>query len=322
VSRRARHAAQVLLVVLLSAGSLMAGKASVPLAAWFSADPRWWIILELRLPRAVLALALGAVLGLSGAVLQGYLRNPLADPGVVGVSSAAAFGAVLAIVAGAASGAGVFAAAIVAAAGAMALLAALTWRGDGAVTFVLAGTVLASLAAALTAFVISVAPNPYAVAEVMDWLMGALTDRGWPDVAMAVPPMAMGAALLLGTGRSLDALALGEPAARSLGVRLGRVRALVIAGVGLAVGAGVAATGAIGFVGLVVPHLLRPVFGARPGALLVPSALGGAALLLAADSLVRLAPGAGEVRLGVAMALLGAPFFLLLLLRSKGDAWR
>jgi iron complex transport system permease protein len=322
VSRRARLAALVLLVVLLFAGSLMAGKTSVPLAAWFSADPRWWIILELRLPRAVLALALGAVLGLSGAVLQGYLRNPLADPGVVGVSSAAAFGAVLAIVAGAASGTGVFAAAIVAAAGAMALLAALTWRGDGAVTFVLAGTVLASLAAALTAFVISVAPNPYAVAEVMDWLMGALTDRGWPDVAMAVPPMVVGAALLLATGRSLDALALGEPAARSLGVRLGRVRALVIAGVGLAVGAGVAATGAIGFVGLVVPHLLRPVFGARPGALLVPSALGGAALLLAADSLVRLAPGAGEVRLGVAMALLGAPFFLLLLLRSKGDAWR
>lgn len=274
------------------------------------------------MPRAVLGLALGAVLGLSGAVLQGYLRNSLADPGVVGVSSAAALGAVAAIVAGAASGAGVFAAAIVAAAGAMALLAALTWRSDEAVTFVLAGTVLASLSGALTAFLISVAPNPYAVAEVMDWLMGALTDRGWPDVALALPPMLAGTALLALTGRSLDALALGEPAARSLGVDLARLRLAVVAGTGLAVGAGVAATGVVGFVGLVTPHLLRPVFGHRPGALLLPSALGGAALLLAADSLVRLAPGAGEVRLGVAMALIGAPFFLFLLLAKRNDAWR
>ncbi len=310
------------LVVLLFLASLACGKSQVPLSAWFGTDPRWWIILELRLPRAVLAVALGAVLGLSGAVLQGYLRNPLADPGVVGVSSAAALGAVAAIVAGAATGVPVFAAAIAAAAGAMALLAALTWRSDSTVTFVLAGTVLASLAAALTAFLISVAPNPYAVAEVMDWLMGALTDRGWPNVALALPPMAVGAVLLASTAPALDALSLGEGAARSLGIRPGRVRALVVFGTGLAVGAGVAATGVIGFVGLVVPHLLRPVFGHRPGALLLPSAMGGAALLLAADSLVRLAPGAGEVRLGVAMAMIGAPFFLFLLLGSRGAAWR
>ncbi|MBJ6120223.1 FecCD family ABC transporter permease [Sphingomonas mollis] len=322
MSRAMKLALLAALVGLSFAGSLMTGKSVVPLSAWFSDDPRWWIILQLRLPRAVLGLALGAVLGLSGAVLQGYLRNPLADPGVVGVSSAAALGAVTAIVAGVATGAGVFAAAIVAAAGAMALLAALTWRSDGTVTFVLAGTVLASLAGALTAFVISVAPNPYAVAEVMDWLMGALTDRGWGDVALAGPPMAAGATLLLLTARSLDALSLGEAAARSLGVDLGRTRGLVVAGTGLAVGAGVAATGVIGFVGLIVPHLLRPVFGARPGALLVPSALGGAVLVLVADALVRLVPGAGEVRLGVAMALIGAPFFLMLLLRSRGEAWR
>lgn len=320
--RSLRLAALGLIVVLLFAGSLACGKAVVPPSVWFSGDPRWWIIVELRLPRAVLALALGGVLGLSGAVLQGYLRNPLADPGVIGVSSAAALGAVVAILFGAASGAGVFAAAIAAAAAAMALLAALTWRSESTVTFVLAGTVLASLAGALTAFAISVAPNPYAVAEVMDWLMGALTDRSWPDVVLAVPPMAIGAVLLALTGRSLDALALGEPAARSLGVQPGRLRALVVAGTGLAVGAGVAATGVIGFVGLVVPHLLRPLFGYRPGALLLPSTLGGAALLLAADSLVRLAPGAGEVRLGVAMALIGAPFFLWLLLRARHDAWR
>jgi iron complex transport system permease protein len=181
--------------------------------------------------------------------------------------------------------------------------------------------VLASLAGALTAFLISIAPNPYLVAEVIDWLMGALTDRGWGDVSMALPPMAVGAALLLLTSRSLDALSLGEAAARTLGVRLGRVRLLIVLGTGLVVGAGVAVTGVVGFVGLVVPHLLRPVFGHRPGALLLPSALGGAALILAADSIVRLVPGAGEVRLGVAMALIGAPFFLVLMLKERGRAW-
>lgn len=322
MSRSIRLTMLALLVVALFLGSLACGKAVVPLSAWFSGDPRWWIVAELRLPRAVLALALGAVLGLSGAVLQGYLRNPLADPGVVGISSAAALGAVVAIVFAAASGAGVFVAAILAAGGAMALLAALTWRSDSTVTFVLAGTVLASLAGALTAFTISVAPNPYVVAEAMDWLMGALTDRSWPDVVLAVPPMALGALLLALTGPSLDGLALGEPAARSLSVRLGRLRLLVVAGTGLAIGAGVAVTGVIGFVGLIVPHLLRPLFGHRPGALLLPASLGGAALVLAGDSLVRLAPGAGEIRLGVAMALIGAPFFLWLLLRARHDAWR
>lgn len=309
------------LAVLLFGLSLISGRVWVPPSAWASADPRWWIILELRVPRAVLAAMLGASLGLSGAVLQGYLRNPLADPAVVGVSSSAALGAVAAIVLGAASQPVVFAAAMAGAGGAMALLAALTWRSTSAVTFVLAGTVLASLAGALTAFLISVAPDPYAVAAVIDWLMGALTDRGWEDVRLAAAPMLAGCALLALTAPALDALALGEPAARTLGVRLGRLQALIVLGVGLTVGAGVAVTGVVGFVGLVVPHLLRPVFGHRPAALLLPSALGGAALLLAADSLVRLAPGASEVRLGVAMALIGAPFFLLLLVRERGRAW-
>ena len=321
MSRSVRLALLGVIVVLLFATSLLCGKTWVPVSAFFSDDPRWWIILQLRLPRAVLGVALGATLGLSGAVLQGYLRNPLADPAVVGVSSAAALGAVASIVAGVATGPIVFAAAMIGAGGAMALLAALTWRSGSAIGFVLAGTVLASLAGALTAFLISIAPNPYLVAEVIDWLMGALTDRGWNDVTMALPPMAVGAVLLLMTAPALDALSLGEAAARTLGVRLGRTRLLVVAGTGLVVGAGVAVTGVVGFVGLVVPHLLRPVFGHRPAALLVPSALGGAALVLAADSLVRLAPGAGEVRLGVAMALIGAPFFLALLLKERGRAW-
>ena len=310
-----------LLVVCAFLLSLMAGKLWIPPAAFFGPGADAAILIELRVPRALLGLGIGAALGLSGAVLQGYLRNPLADPAVVGVSSSAALGAVAAIVLGIASNPLIlFACAMLGAGGSMALLAALTWRRAGTVQFILAGTVLASLSGALTAFLISIAPNPYAVAEVLDWLMGALTDRGMDDVRLALPFLLLGVALLAATGPSLDALGLGEDTARSLGVRLGRVQALVVLGTGLAVGASVAVTGVVGFVGLVVPHLLRPLFGARPSALLLPSALGGAALVLVADSLCRLAPGAGEVRLGVAMALIGAPFFLWLLLKGR-VAW-
>ena len=210
---------------------------------------------------------------------------------------------------------------MLAACGSMLLLAGLAWRADSSVTFILAGTVLASLAGALTAFLISIAPNPFATAEIIDWIMGALTDRSFAEVQLALPFIAVGCVLLLFTGRALDALTLGEAAARSLGVRLGRVQLLIVLGAGLAVGASVAVTGVVGFVGLIVPHLLRPLAGARPSALLVPSALGGAALVLAADTLVRLGPGASEIRLGVAMALLGTPFFFVLLLKLRRSAW-
>lgn len=310
------------LVVLLFAGSLMAGKAWVPFSAWFSSDPGWWIVAELRLPRAILGAAIGAALGLTGAVLQGYLRNPLADPAVVGVSSSAALGAVAMIVLfSVTTPLLIFAGAMSAACGSMLLLAGLAWRADSAVAFILAGTVLASLSGALTAFLISVAPNPFAVAEIIDWIMGSLTDRSFAEAQLAVPFIIIGCALLLLTGRALDALSLGEAAARSLGIRLARTQLLIVLGAGLAVGASVAVTGVVGFVGLIVPHLLRPLTGARPAALLLPSALGGAALMLAADSLVRLTPGASEIRLGVAMALLGAPFFFVLLLRMRRTAW-
>jgi len=317
MSRPARIAILVLLVVSGFALSLAAGKQWLP---WGDATTTA-IFVELRLPRAVLGLLLGALLGLNGAVLQGFLRNPLADPAVVGVSSCAAVGAVAAILYGGATALGLFGAAMAGALAAMALLVALTWRGADAVTFVLAGTVLSSLAGALTAFLIAIAPNPYAVAGVIDWLMGALTDRGLADLARAAPFLIAGGVLLALAGPALDALTLGEDAARSLGVRIGRVQALVVLGTGLGVGAGVAATGVIGFVGLVVPHVLRPLFGHRPSALLLPSALGGAALVLFADSLCRLAPGAGEIRLGVVMAMIGAPFFLALLLRHRDRAW-
>jgi iron complex transport system permease protein len=181
---------------------------------------------------------------------------------------------------------------------------------------------IASLAGALTSLAISLAPNAFAMSEIVSWLMGALTDRSIEDVARALPFMAAGCAVLALTGRSLDLLSLGEETARSLGVRTGRLQAVIALGTGLAVGSAVAVSGVVGFVGLIVPHLVRPLVGQRPSDVLLPSALGGAALVLFADSLVRLAPGAEEIRLGIAMALLGTPFFFALLLRfRRSHAW-
>lgn len=313
-----------LLVLLVGAAflfSLMAGKVWIAPSDWFADNADGWIMAELRLPRAILGLGIGAVLGLSGAVLQGYLRNPLADPTVVGVSSSAALGGVTAIFLGlTAHPMGLFGCAMLGAALAMLLLAAMAGRSGGPLGFILAGMVLSTLAGSLTAFLISISPNPFATSEIIAWLMGALTDRGMDDVTHALPFMLLGGALLLATGRGLDALTLGEDAARSLGFNPVREQWLIVAGVGLAVGASVAVSGVVGFVGLIVPHFIRSMFGERPSAILVPSALGGAILTLTADSLVRLVPGAGEVRLGIAMAVLGAPFFFLLLGRIRSRA--
>lgn len=311
----------ILLTILAFLISLMAGKVWIAPTDWFSDSANGWIMAELRLPRAILGLAIGAVLGLSGAVLQGYLRNPLADPTVVGVSSSAALGGVTAIFLGlTAYPLGLFACAMLGAALAMLLLAAMAGRSGGPLGFILAGMVLSTLAGSLTAFLISIAPNPFAASEIIAWLMGALTDRGMDDVIHALPFMAAGGAILLSTGRALDALTLGEDAARSLGFNPARERWMIVAGVGLAVGASVAVSGVVGFVGLIVPHFIRSMIGERPSSILFPSALGGAILTLTADSLVRLAPGVGEVRLGIAMAVLGAPFFFLLLTRIRMKA--
>lgn len=295
--------------------SLVAGKVWIAPTAFLAGGTDGLILLELRLPRALLGLLVGAVLGASGAVLQGYLRNPLAEPGVIGVSATAALGAVAAIFLGApAAGPGV---ALAGMAAAMVAVSALVLVGGRSpLQLVLAGVVLSSLAAALTALLISLAPNPFALGEIVTWLMGALTDRALADVAL-LAPAALLALLLLGSlGRALDALSLGETVAASLGIDQAATRRRVIAGVGLGVGAAVAVTGVISFVGLVVPHLLRPLVGQQPGRLVLPSALGGAVLVLLADSLVRLVPGAAELKLGIAMALIGAPFFLWLLWRE------
>ncbi len=298
--------------------SVISGKVWIAPELWFSDTPDGWIMTELRLPRAILGALIGGALGLSGAVLQGYLRNPLADPTVVGVSSSAALGGVLAISFGATVlPFGLFGCAMAGAAASMALLALMANRAGGTLGFILGGVVLSTLAGSLTALIISIAPNPFASSEIITWLMGALTDRGMDDVWHAAPFIITGAVILLGTGRALDALTLGESVAQSLGVDLRGLQWRIVAGVGLCVGASVAVSGVVGFVGLIVPHVIRSFAGEQPSKILLPSVIGGAVLTLVADSLVRLIPGPGEVRLGIAMTALGAPFFLAILMQQR-----
>ena len=295
--------------------SLLAGRVWIDPA---STPNSTLILMELRLPRALLAVVIGAGLGAAGAAMQGYLRNPLADPGLFGIAPMAALGAVASLWFG--FGPSPWLLPLMALAGAaagMAMLAAIAGRTGGIALFTLAGLMIASLAGALTALAITLSPNAFAMSEIVLWLNGALTDRSWRDVMLAAPLVAAGIGLLSFAARSLDALTLGEAAARSLGVRPGWLLALLVAGVGLTVGASVAVAGIIGFVGLIVPHLVRPLTDRLPSSLILPSALAGACLVLAADSLVRILPLVTELRLGIALSLLGAPFFLWLLVRMR-----
>ncbi len=277
------------------------------------------VIVEIRLPRMLLGLLTGAILGLSGAVLQGLLRNPLAEPGLLGISGGASLGAVIAIYYGLAA-ATPLAAPLAGLVGAMAagLAALLLARGGGTLALILAGAAMSSLAGAGISLALNLAPNPYAAYEIMTWLMGSLANRGWAEITLAAPLIAVGGLLLLATARALDALALGEAQADSLGVDVARTRLMALAGTGLGVGAATAVVGAIGFIGLVAPHLVRPLVGHRPGAALVPAALAGAALLTAADIATRLIRLDSPIYLGVFTALVGAPFFLWLVLHMRG----
>jgi iron complex transport system permease protein len=202
-------------------------------------------------------------------------------------------------------------------AGAVAALAALAGPRGGSLTLILAGIGVSALAGAGVTLVLNLSPDPFAANEAMFWLMGSLTDRSWSHVAIAAPFILGGMALLATQARALSALTLGEEGAASLGVDLGRLRLAVMLGLASVVGAATAVAGAVGFVGLVVPHLLRRAVRANPAALLPASALGGAAMVLAADVAVRLILPARDLKLGVLMALIGAPFFLHLILRHR-----
>ncbi len=301
---------------ILAVASILIGKLTLSWDVWASQDAiTRTIFLELRVPRALLGIVVGASLGLAGAAMQAYLRNALADPGTLGVSAMAALGAVLSIFFGIA-GLHPWALPICGVIGGMVGMAALFFLAGitaSTLTLVLAGILLSTLSVAGISLVLSLVPSPWVGGEIVRWMLGALTDRSIDDLLFATPIILIGSAFILSCRSALNALTLGETGARSLGIDLNKTQLRLCIGVGLVVGASVAVTGVIGFVGLVVPHLLRPLVGARPGALLIPSAFGGAVLVLAGDIVVRLLPGGSELQLGVVMSLVGAPFFFALL---------
>ncbi|OYR22328.1 FecCD family ABC transporter permease [Brucella thiophenivorans] len=314
-----------LLVAVLFFVSLLIGPASIGVSESIKAlltghgDVIVLVMREIRLPRAILALLIGASLGLSGAALQGYLRNPLAEPGLLGVSSSASLGAVIAIYTGL-SQAFPLALPLLALVGAFIsvfLVKTLAGRHAGTLTVILAGVAVTSLAGAMTALALNLSPNPFAAMEIVFWMLGSLADRSMTHVWLAAPFILIGWVMLFSLGRALDSLTLGSDAASSMGVNLSRVQMVAVLGTAASVGASTAVAGAIGFVGLVVPHLLRPLVGSRPSRLLIASSFGGAALLLAADVFVRILMPGRELKLGVLTAIIGAPFFLWLVFKYR-----
>ena len=282
-------------------------------------DVQQVIVREIRLPRAILAFAIGGMLGLSGAALQGLLRNPLASPSLFGAPQSAAFGAVLVIALGLADvrSWALPVAAIIAAFASVFALLAIAGRNAGLLILILAGLALSSLAGAATALVMNLSSNPFVVLEIAFWLLGSLEDRSFQHVVLALPFIVAGAILLLGQRNAFRALSLGEETAQSLGIDVARLRLMVISGVALGVGGAVAVSGTIGFIGLVAPHLMRPLIGHDPTRLLIPSALAGSALLLAADIAVRLIPSTSDIKVGVLTSIIGVPFFLYLIMRER-----
>src|SRR3979411_1692618 len=317
--------ALVVLVVLLVLVSLGIGPVRLsPLAvieALFGAgsDVQQVIVREIRLPRTILAFAIGAILGLSGADLQGLLRNPLASPDLFGAPQSAAFGAVLVIAVGLADvrSYALPVAAITAAFVSVFVLLTIAGRNAGLLILILAGLAISSLAGAATALVMNLSRNPFMVLEIAFWLLGSLEDRSFRHVRLALPFIVAGAIILMSQRNAFRALSLGEETAQSLGVDVGRLRLTVIVGVALGVGGAVAVAGTIGFIGLVAPHLMRPLIGHDPARLLVPSALTGAALVLAARIPVGMLPSSRKIKVGVLTSIIGVPFFLYLIVRER-----
>ena len=318
-------AALVVLVLLLALLSLGTGPVRLsPLTvidALFGggSNVQQVIVQQIRLPRTILGFAIGAILGLSGAALQGLLRNPLASPSLFGAPQSAAFGAVLVIAFGLADvrSYALPVAAILAAFASVFVLLAIAGRNAGLLILILAGLAISSLAGAATALVMNLSSNPFVVLEIAFWLLGSLEDRSFRHVMLALPFIVAGAILLWSQRNAFRALSLGEEAAQSLGVNVGQLRLAVILGTALGVGGAVAVSGSIGFIGLVAPHLMRPLIGHDPARLLLPSALTGAALLLAADIAVRIIPSSSDIKVGVLTSIIGVPFFLYLIMRER-----
>lgn len=319
-------------LLLLSGVSLGIGSVPIGVGDWWQAivagsqanelaQRHQTIIQEIRLPRVLLAVLVGMSLGMAGAALQGLLRNPLAEPGLLGVSSSAGLGAVVCIYFGLWHWNAWLLPAVAMCSAALAtkVLYRIARQGASNLSLMLAGVAMSALMAALTSLAINLAPTPTDMQDIVLWLMGSLADRSIDEVRLCLPFIGVGLLMLAVSGRRLDALTLGEEEAASMGIHLPRLRAQIIAGTALCVGASVAVTGSIGFIGLIVPHLLRRLVGYMPSRLMLPSALGGALLLLIADMTLRLLSGRVELMLGVVTALMGAPFFLYLVMRER---WR
>ena len=306
----------VVLVCILFVLSISVGRVTLSWDLWAAQDAvSRAILIELRLPRAILGVLVGASLGLAGAAMQGYLRNALAEPGTLGISAMSALGAVLSIFFNIA-GLHPWVLPICGVIGGMLGMTALfvlSGMAASVLTLVLSGIILSAIAIAGISLALSLSPSPWASAEIVRWMLGGLTDRSFDELTIAGPLIVIGCIAVLACRRALDALTLGEAGARSLGIDLNRAQWQLALGIGLIVGGSTAVTGVIGFVGLIVPHLMRPLVGSRPGTLLIPSAIAGAALVLAGDIVVRLLPGGSELELGVVMSLIGAPFFFVLL---------
>ena len=277
------------------------------------------VVVHIRLPRALTAFAVGAALGASGAALQGLLRNPLAEPGVLGVSAIASLGATGTLFYGyAALSAWVMPTAAIA--GALAgtgLIALAALRTASAVTLILVGVGLSSFAGAAMNLLMNLAPNPFSLADMVNWMLGSVANRSFQDLGFAAPFLIAGLVLLFASRRGLSALTLGEEAASGVGLDLKRQRLLVVLGTGLATGAAVALAGVIGFVGIVAPHIVRPLVHHDPARSLLPSALLGGLILVLADIGVRLTPTGSELRLGVVAALIGAPAFIWIAMQRR-----
>ncbi len=314
------------MVILLFFCSLLTGhtQASVitSLKALISGEgPLGTVMQEIRLPRAILAVLIGGSLGLCGAAMQGYLRNPLAEPGLIGISGSAALGAVLSLQTGFAAA---FWLALPLSALGMSFLAVLlimllAGKQGRSLTLILAGIAISALAGAMLSLVLNLSPNPYATAEIVFWMMGSLADRSFNHVWLALPFCVVGSVMLLSIGPALNALTLGEDTAQTMGISLVNTRYILVIGVAAMIGATTAVAGAVGFVGLVVPHILRRWVKSQPSRLMWASMLGGAALVLAADILVRVVLPDRDLKLGVVMAILGAPLFLHLIYKTRAE---
>lgn len=311
-------------LLLLCIGlSLALGPSSFALGEWLSllgGQPNGAvqaILLDVRLPRATAAALAGCALGASGAAMQGLMRNPLAEPGVMGVSATAALAATSCVYLGLAATSPLLVpiASLVGALVATSVVAGAALRLRGIASLILIGVAMSAIAGAMMALLVNMAPNPFSLSDLINWTAGSVANRDWDEIGFGAPFILSGVALLLWGRRNLSALALGEEAAHGMGVDLARTRLLVIAGTGIATGGAVAIAGMIGFVGLIAPHMVRKASGHDAGLAILPSALAGASLLLVSDMVVRLLPLRNELHLGTLAALIGAPLFALIALR-------